>query len=485
MGTVPLSDCPYVLLPWNGTRDSGPALSFDIIASLECMSGLACASPAEGKKQSDTMDEFYKLVDDLTDIETAISDEDQALLLITSLPSSYENFVETLLYDRDTLKLEDALLLRLSRPLLCLEFFTLCKQGHWFSFAKRRAPSPVCIDDNRSCMKGWKSCFFLIDQRAIPDYMPWRHPDSAIDDPKPPVGSYNQEDVRRLSAHVVKLQDMPEGCWFCLVWVRSGRVGLEIRLSRVLMEMLWVFMIFFVSLSGAELRFRRSFIMISGLPCRDFLSIIPLAAADVAIPDPTLEDLVAGTSNAKVMAKFESSKKRKALLSGAAPSHVAKFTRSAMAQSSGSTTRPNLFATDSDDESDDDEDAWNQGGGSAAPIAEGSSTRDSRGKGIMTDVAEASSEAVGRPRPSFVSDPSFRGLSVDAIHRDFFPFSPGPYYAAYPADGVVGNCKFSHEEWDAPHQPTLKVLTKEVFKYPAVCKTVVDQFPTPGEMVRI
>ncbi|GKF22346.1 hypothetical protein Tco_0074668, partial [Tanacetum coccineum] len=122
-----------------------------------------------------------------------------------------------------------------------------------------------------SCMKGWNSCFFLIDQRAIPDYRPCRHLDSAIDDPKPPVGSYNQEDVRRLN--------------------------------------------------------------------------------------PTLEDLVAGTPSTKVMAKAESSKKRKALLYGATPSHVAKCTRSAMAQSSRSTTRPNLFAADSDEESDDDEDA--------------------------------------------------------------------------------------------------------------------------------
>ncbi|GKB70845.1 hypothetical protein Tco_0932257 [Tanacetum coccineum] len=61
-------------------------------------------------------------------------------------------------------------------------------------------------------------------------------------------------------------------------------------------------------------------------------------------------------------------------------------------------------------------------------------------------------------------------------------YLPDPYYATYPEDGVTGNCKFSHEEWDAPHQPTLMVLTKEVFKDPAGCKTVVDQFPTPGEM---
>ncbi|GKE20422.1 hypothetical protein Tco_1431934 [Tanacetum coccineum] len=32
---------------------------------------------------------------------------------------------------------------------------------------------------------------------------------------------------------------------------------------------------------------------------------------------------------------------------------------------------------------------------------------------------------------------------------------------------------------------TKEVMTKEVFKDPAVCKTVVDQFPTPREMVRV
>nr|GEY14776.1 hypothetical protein [Tanacetum cinerariifolium] len=90
-------------------------------------------------------------------------------------------------------------------------FQTLCKQGDWFSFSKRCAPSSVCIDDNRSCMKNWKSGFFFIDQRAIPDYMAWRHPSAAIDDPRPVVGSYNMADVRLLSAHVIRLRDMPEG----------------------------------------------------------------------------------------------------------------------------------------------------------------------------------------------------------------------------------------------------------------------------------
>ncbi|GJW79772.1 zinc finger, CCHC-type containing protein [Tanacetum coccineum] len=44
---------------------------------------------------------------DLSAIDTAITDEDQAFLLLKSLPSSYDNLVETLLYDCDTLKLEN------------------------------------------------------------------------------------------------------------------------------------------------------------------------------------------------------------------------------------------------------------------------------------------------------------------------------------------------------------------------------------------
>nr|GEU53501.1 retrovirus-related Pol polyprotein from transposon TNT 1-94 [Tanacetum cinerariifolium] len=50
-----------------------------------------------------------KLVGDLAVIDTSISDEDQALLLLTSLPSSYDNFVTTFLYGLNTLKLEGVL----------------------------------------------------------------------------------------------------------------------------------------------------------------------------------------------------------------------------------------------------------------------------------------------------------------------------------------------------------------------------------------
>ncbi|GJT06522.1 retrovirus-related pol polyprotein from transposon TNT 1-94 [Tanacetum coccineum] len=70
-----------------------------------------------GKSQSEHIDEFHKLVGDLAAIDTTISDKDQALLLLTSLPSSYDNFMETLIYGRDTMKLEDVVATLNSREL--------------------------------------------------------------------------------------------------------------------------------------------------------------------------------------------------------------------------------------------------------------------------------------------------------------------------------------------------------------------------------
>ncbi|GJU72846.1 hypothetical protein Tco_1264251 [Tanacetum coccineum] len=276
---------------------------------------------------------------------------------------------------------------------------TLCKHGDWFSFTKRRAPSVVCIDDNRSFMKHWKSGFFLIDRRAIPDSMAWRHPSAAIDDPRPAVGSFSMVDVRRLSAHVIKLRDVLEGV-----------------------------------------------LIFSRLP----FYCTPAAAADVVIPDPTPEDLFVGTLSAKILAKVEASQKRKTSTSGATLSHVAKRTSKMLlflsylpedlfvgtlsakilakveasqkrkASTSGATSSHVAKRTS------DDNDACveillvtpirpaalipslgNQGGSSAAPAAEGPSTRDSQGKGIMVNDAAAPSAGASRPRPSSGPAPLF------------------------------------------------------------------------------
>ncbi|GJR74523.1 zinc finger, CCHC-type containing protein [Tanacetum coccineum] len=72
---------------------------------------------SQGTKLGDHIDEFNKLILDLANIDIEIEDEDHALMLLTSLSSSYENFVETLLYGRESLTMEDVLATLNSREL--------------------------------------------------------------------------------------------------------------------------------------------------------------------------------------------------------------------------------------------------------------------------------------------------------------------------------------------------------------------------------
>nr|GEX50640.1 zinc finger, CCHC-type [Tanacetum cinerariifolium] len=68
-------------------------------------------------KLGDHIDEFNKLILDLVNIDLEIEDEDQALMLLTLLQSSYGNFVETLLYVRESLTMKDVLATLNSREL--------------------------------------------------------------------------------------------------------------------------------------------------------------------------------------------------------------------------------------------------------------------------------------------------------------------------------------------------------------------------------
>ncbi|GKE32656.1 retrovirus-related pol polyprotein from transposon TNT 1-94 [Tanacetum coccineum] len=59
------------------------------------------------RKISEHIDEFNKIILDLENIEVTFEDEYLALLLLTSLPASYKHFVNTYLYGREALTLED------------------------------------------------------------------------------------------------------------------------------------------------------------------------------------------------------------------------------------------------------------------------------------------------------------------------------------------------------------------------------------------
>lgn len=85
-------------------------------------------------------------------------------------------------------------------------FYTLQKQGHWFSFARRTGRNGQARIFNETCssLKHWKDRFFLIDRRAIPDAMPWRHPDSSVSE-LPPFGGYQPEHMDALNSVVVDI----------------------------------------------------------------------------------------------------------------------------------------------------------------------------------------------------------------------------------------------------------------------------------------
>lgn len=62
---------------------------------------------AEGTSVKAHVDEFNSILMDLGNLEVKIDDEDQALLLLCSLPPSYKHFRETLIYGRDSISVED------------------------------------------------------------------------------------------------------------------------------------------------------------------------------------------------------------------------------------------------------------------------------------------------------------------------------------------------------------------------------------------
>ncbi|GKB50014.1 hypothetical protein Tco_0900767 [Tanacetum coccineum] len=81
---------------------------------------------------------------------------------------------------------------------------------HFFGF------KDVCMDDGPSSLKKWKNKFFLIDRRAILNYLTWRHSCSCVLDDLPSDG-YDRNDVQRLRVRLICLCEMREE-----VLVRSG-----------------------------------------------------------------------------------------------------------------------------------------------------------------------------------------------------------------------------------------------------------------------
>ncbi|KAJ0844964.1 putative RNA-directed DNA polymerase [Helianthus annuus] len=60
-----------------------------------------------GKSLEDHIDEFNKIILDLENIEVEIDEEDRAIIFLSSLPVSYEHFVDTMMFGRESLTMEE------------------------------------------------------------------------------------------------------------------------------------------------------------------------------------------------------------------------------------------------------------------------------------------------------------------------------------------------------------------------------------------
>ena len=53
------------------------------------------------------LDDFNRIVLDLKSIDIKIDDEDQAIILFSSLPKRFDHFVDTMLYGKATLSMDE------------------------------------------------------------------------------------------------------------------------------------------------------------------------------------------------------------------------------------------------------------------------------------------------------------------------------------------------------------------------------------------
>nr|GEV07816.1 hypothetical protein [Tanacetum cinerariifolium] len=81
--------------------------------------------------------------------------------------------------------------------------------GGWFYFSICHKKKDVSLDDGPLSLKKWMGKFFLIDHRAIPNYLTWRHSCSCVLDDLLTDG-YDQNDVERLCARLICFREIRE-----------------------------------------------------------------------------------------------------------------------------------------------------------------------------------------------------------------------------------------------------------------------------------
>ncbi|GJU87878.1 hypothetical protein Tco_1295424 [Tanacetum coccineum] len=373
-------------------------------------------------------------------------------------------------------------------------FQTLSKQWDWFSFAKRGGSAPVCMEVTKSGLKQWKEKIFLIDRKAIPFHMPWRHPDSCITDKIPT--DFNQEHVERLKAHIVKLRDIPEG-----VLVRSGlsRVWRNPMCDPVLRRSDNTAMsihdfLCMPSLEKATVR-EEPHELGASILSRVADHTTPPAPAGTAIPYASLKEITITRPDRNVVAKADHAAKQKTSTGLEISTNTTKRTRLSQkvseAGSSGLAAEDEVEQTDDGTLDDDDqrdglefavEDVRNlndvgqdkevephaelSGGMRRTTRASSHASHAPDTQPLGTDVGADEIASDGNVNSYF--DARVSNTAGDVLERDLLSFVPGPYYIPYPYDENNG-CEsppYTKDDWDEIHGVNLGLRRKELYKDP-------------------
>nr|GEY03973.1 hypothetical protein [Tanacetum cinerariifolium] len=78
-----------------------------------------------------------------------------------------------------------------------------------------------------------------------------------------------------------------------------------------------------------------------------------------------------------------------------------------------------------------------------------------------------------------------RNTVGDKIGKELLHLAPSPYYMPYPYDeGLNSHPTNMKGEWGEVYAVKLEILKKELFKDPKVRKAIIDQVPTPTQLLR-
>ncbi|GJR55613.1 hypothetical protein Tco_1406134 [Tanacetum coccineum] len=521
---VPRKDCTFLLQI--SCSDFGPDVSFDKSASAECLFSLAHASLAGVSKicfSSGCSEGDYTSSCPPNDLKDLV----KTFCITLDLHPRFPDHAFTM--DRlpgDAIGVYSKFL-HFSGIRIPFSTFLLSMLKYF------KNTEDICMDDGPSSLKNWKNKFFLIDRRAIPDHLTWRHSCSCVSDDLPADG-YDTNDVERLRVHLIRLREMKEEVLIhsglSYVWFNKECDPMSIYNFMTLPSLGDVKII--------EEPYHLSTLFLERVPPH---TTAP-AAEDALILLPTLDKVAAAQPNPRLARKSKGPSQvrvRSALTTAPKPSPPSKKRRLKKGASEAGCNAPELGQAEGLNEADITnfcaklEDSLKRDEGTFIRAASVPTPRLGKRLGpppsmVVTSVsvpshvgtlAQASTSGRslalgGSAIDSFARKSRAKAmrcqmdlldaLARNALSRDaeydeipkddfgtatrseeieltLFPLAPGPYQMPYLYDDMSYPL-YTKEEWDESHALESNILCRDIFKDPNVCRKALDLTITPAEL---